>query len=149
MGKKRVVEKTEEELLEERAKLEEAKKKGMKARKGGVLQACIYISASYNNTTMTLTDKQGKVLAWASAGSLGFKGTKKATPYAASEVANMLSGKAEKIGVKEVNIFVKGVGTGRTSALRALASSNIIIKSIKDITPIPHNGCRPPKARRT
>ncbi len=148
MGKKRVIEKTEEELLEERSNLEAAKKKKGKAKKRGVEKGRIYISASYNNTMMNLTDKDGKVLAWATAGNLGFKGTKKATPYAASEVANVLSEKAEKMGVKEIDIFVKGVGSGRSSALRALSTKNIIINSIKDVTPIPHNGCRPKRPRR-
>jgi len=148
MGKKRVIEKTEEELLEERSSLEAAKKKKGKAKKRGVEKGRIYISASYNNTMMNLTDKDGKVLAWATAGNLGFKGTKKATPYAASEVANVLSEKAEKMGVKEIDIFVKGVGSGRSSALRALSTKNIIINSIKDVTPIPHNGCRPKRPRR-
>ncbi len=147
MGKKRVIKKSEEELLEE-AKEGGVKKKKGKTRRRGVDYGRIYISASYNNTMMTLTDKQGKVLAWASAGNMGFKGTKKATPYAASEVTNALSEKAEKMGVKEIDIFVKGVGSGRSSALRALSAKNIIINLIKDVTPIPHNGCRPKKPRR-
>ncbi len=148
MGKKRVIAKTEEEILEEEGKLDKKKKSKKKEKRKNVQHGRMYISASYNNTTMTLTDKEGKVLSWTTAGNLGFKGTKKATPYAASEVANTLSEKAQKIGVKEVDIFVKGVGTGRSSALRALAGKDIIINSIKDITPIPHNGCRPKKPRR-
>ncbi len=151
MGKKRVIKKSEEEIIQESDGLDAVKKsktKGKKARKKGVEQGKIYIYASYNNTTMTLTDKEGKVLGWSSAGSLGFKGTKKATPYAASEVANVISDKAEKMGMKEVEILVKGVGTGRSSALRAFAAKNMIINLIKDITPIPHNGCRPKKPRR-
>ncbi len=147
MGKKRVVTQSEEELLQERTKLEEAKRK-TKAQKRGISKGRMYISATYNNTIITLTDKDGKVLTWASAGNLGFKGTKKATPYAASEVANVISEKAEKMGMSEVDIFVKGVGSGRSSALRALAAKNIIINLIKDVTPIPHNGCRPRRARR-
>ena len=150
MGKKRVIKKTEEELLEETDDLDAVKKKKSKTkgRKKNVEYGRIYISATYNNTMMTLTDKQGKVLAWASAGNLGFKGTKKATPYAASEVTNVVCEKAEKMGVKEVDIFVKGVGSGRSSALRALAPKEIVINRIKDVTPIPHNGCRPKKPRR-
>ena len=147
MGKKRIATQSEEELLQERTKLEEAKKK-TKARKRGISHGRMYISATYNNTMMTLADKDGKVLSWSSAGNLGFKGTKKATPYAASEVANVICEKAEKMGMEEIDIFVKGVGSGRSSALRALAAKNIIINSIKDITPIPHNGCRPKKPRR-
>ncbi len=148
MVKKRVIEKTEEEILEEEGSLDKKKKSKKREKRKNVQHARMYISASYNNTTMTLTDKEGKVLSWTTAGNLGFKGTKKATPYAASEVANTLSERAQKIGVKEVDIFVKGVGTGRSSALRALAGKEIIINSIKDITPIPHNGCRPKKPRR-
>jgi len=148
MGKKRIIEKSEEELLEEKNKLEEAKKKKGKEKKRGVKEGRIYISATYNNTMITLTDKAGKVLSWTTAGSLGFKGTKKATPYAASEVANVVAEKAEKMGLKEVDIFVKGVGSGRSSALRALAGKNMTINSIKDVTPIPHNGCRPRGPRR-
>lgn len=149
MGKKRVIEKTEEEILEERNRIGEAKKEKGKARKRrGVEVGRIYIAASYNNTMINLTDKEGKVLGWASAGALGFKGTKKATPFAASEVANVIADKAEKMGMKEVDIYVKGVGTGRSSALRALAARNIVINLIKDLTPIPHNGCRPRRGRR-
>ncbi len=148
MGKKRVIKKSEEELLEEAEGAVGTKKKKSKSKKKGVDYGRIHISASYNNTMMTLTDKEGKVLAWATAGNMGFKGTKKATPYAASEVANAVCEKAEKIGVKEVDVFVKGVGTGRSSALRALAAKDIIINLIKDVTPIPHNGCRPRRARR-
>ncbi len=148
MGKKRVIEKSEEEVLSEvESKKQVLKKKSSKRRV--VQEGRIYISATYNNTTMTLTDNQGKVLSWSTAGNIGFKGTKKSTPFAASEVANTLYAKVEKLGMKEVDIFVKGVGTGRSSALRALASKDIIINSIKDVTPIPHNGCRPPRARRT
>lgn len=147
MGKKRIIKKSEEELLQEAEEVGTGKKKG-KVRKKGVDYGCIYVSASYNNTIITLTDKQGKVLSWASAGNLGFKGTKKATPYAASEVANSISEKAEKIGIKEADIFVKGVGTGRASAIRAFAGKDIVINKIKDTTPIPHNGCRAKRIRR-
>lgn len=150
MGKKRVIKQTEEEILEEAEQdvKSTSKKKKVKAGKRGVEKVRICISASYNNTMLTVTGNNGKVLFWTSAGSLGFKGTKKSTPYAASESMNVAAEKMEKMGVKEASVFVKGVGSGRTSALRALATKNIIITSIKDITPIPHNGCRPPKARR-
>ncbi len=150
MGKKRVVEKSDEELLEEKERIEETKKekKEKVKKKKRVEYGRIYISATYNNTMITLTNTKGEVLTWASAGSLGFKGTKKATPFAASEVTGVIAEKAEKMGMKEVEIYVKGVGTGRSSALRSLASRNITINSIKDVTPIPHNGCRPKKPRR-
>ncbi len=147
MGKKRVIKKAGSETAGSAKKSSGTKKKAPAKRKS-VSEGRIYIAATYNNTTMNLTDKNGDVLAWASAGNLGFKGTKKATPYAASEVTNVICEKAEKLGMKEVNIFVKGVGSGRSSALRALAGKSIIIKSIKDVTPIPHNGCRPRKPRR-
>lgn len=143
MGKKRVIKKTEGEVMKKKAT------KSPVSKSKAIKKGRIYISASYNNTMMTLTDAEGKVINWATAGNLGFKGTKKATPYAASEVANAISEKAERLGMKEVDIFVKGVGTGRSSALRAFAAKDIIINSIKDVTPIPHNGCRPPGPRRT
>lgn len=151
MGKKRVIEKTEEEMLSELEGEKKEKSSGKKKalNKRALQKGRIYIFASYNNTKITLTDEEGKVLSWATSGNLGFKGTKKATPFAASEVANRINEKAEKMGMKEVDIFVKGVGTGRSSALRAFASKSITINSIKDITPIPHNGCRPPSPRRT
>ena len=107
-----------------------------------------YIKASYNNTIVTLTDPSGNVLAWASAGKLGFKGPKKATPYAAQIIVKNAVDKAKVHGLKEVVVFVKGVGTGRESAVRALNANGLEILSIKDTTPIPHNGCRPKKPRR-
>jgi len=108
----------------------------------------IYISSSYNNTKLTLTTTKGDVLAWASAGHSGFKGTKKATPFAASKITESLVGKAQKQGITKVSVFVKGIGGGRDSAIKALAAQGMDIISIKDVTPIPHNGCRPPKPRR-
>ncbi len=149
MGKKRIIQKTDKELLDEKDKIEGALKKDVKAGKKTFKEGKLYIFSTYNNTMITLAGNKGNVLAWVSAGSIGFKGTKKATPYAASEVANTLCEKAEKMGMKEVDIFVKGVGSGRSSALRALAARNVIINRIKDITSIPHNGCRPKKPRRT
>ncbi len=150
MGKKRIAKKTEEELLKERAQREKTieKKEKDSVRKKKVNSGRVYISATYNNTIITLTDKNGGVISWVTAGSLGFKGTKKATPYAASRVATVIGNKAEKIGIQEIDIYVKGVGSGRNSALKSLAGRTMKIKSIKDITPIPHNGCRPPKPRR-
>ena len=106
-----------------------------------------HVQATYNNTIITVADDSGNVLAWSSAGSLGFKGAKKATPYAASQVVSMVVEKVKKMGLQDVAIFVKGIGSGRESAVRALAG-NFNIISISDVTPIPHNGCRPPKVRR-
>ncbi len=147
MGKKRVIVKTGSDSEKATKKAGAQKKKG-KAKRRTVTEGRIYISATYNNTSVSLTDKNGELLAWSSAGSLGFKGTKKATPYAASEATNAIVEKIEKMGIKEIDVFVKGVGSGRSSSLRVLAGTDIIINHIKDITPIPHNGCRPKKPRR-
>jgi len=149
MGKKRIIAKTEEELLEEREKTEKAFKKEVKIEPSKKInEGKVYIAASYNNTICTLTDSRGNVLAWASAGNIGFKGTKKATPFAASRVAEKLVEKAKKLGLEKVEVLVKGIGSGRESAIRSLAARGLEILAITDITPIPHNGCRPPKVRR-
>lgn len=107
-----------------------------------------YIQATFNNTIVTLTDQNGDVLGWASAGGVGFKGPKKATPYAAGQVVKKVVEAVGVYGLKEVNVFVKGIGGGRESAIRALNNNGIQVLTVKDITPIPHNGCRPPKRRR-
>lgn len=108
----------------------------------------VYIQATYNNTIVTFTDQNGNALAWASAGGCGFKGPKKATPYAASIIVKTAAEKVVRYGLKEVNVYVRGVGAGRESAIRAINANNITVLNIKDITPIPHNGCRPKKPRR-
>jgi len=113
-----------------------------------VSQGCVYVQATYNNTIVTLTDLNGNTLAWSSAGHCGFKGPKKATPYAASSIVKNVADRVKEIGLKEVSVFVKGVGSGRDAAVRALNANGFSILSIKDITPLPHNGCRPPKPRR-
>lgn len=113
-----------------------------------VSQGCAYIQATYNNTILTLTDLNGNTLAWSSAGNCGFKGPKKATPYAASLIVKNAAEKVKGSGLKEVNVFVNGIGQGRDSAVRALNANGFHVLSIKDITPLPHNGCRPPKPRR-
>ncbi len=148
MGKKRIIEKTKEELLAEKEKLEQVMKKDVKAKSKGFGDGKVYISCSYNNTILTLADEQGNVLGWATAGNIGFRGSKKATPFAASKVAEVLTQKAQKVGIERIKIFVKGIGGGRDSAIRALAARGLDIVSIKDVTPIPHNGCRPKKPRR-
>jgi small subunit ribosomal protein S11 len=108
-----------------------------------------YIQATYNNTMLTLTDNNGDVISWASAGLAGFKGAKKATPYAAQIITKIATQKArEEYGLEEVSVFVSGVGTGREAAIRALNANGLNVSSIKDITPVPHNGCRPKKPRR-
>ncbi len=107
-----------------------------------------YIQASFNNTIVTFTDQNGDVLAWASSGMVGFKGPKKATPYAATQVVKRAVELVLPYELKEVNVFVKGIGGGRESAIRSLNSNGLQVLSVKDTTPIPHNGCRPPKKRR-
>ncbi len=149
MGKKRIIEQSQEELIKEDEKIESSVKRGMFAgssTKIGTGRVCIF--SSYNNTIITLTDSRGNVLTWVSAGSIGFKGTKKSTPFAASKVAEALSQAAKKLGIERVKVLIKGIGSGRDSAIRSLAARGLDITSIKDVTPIPHNGCRPPKARR-
>ncbi|MBZ9571831.1 30S ribosomal protein S11 [Patescibacteria group bacterium] len=149
MGKKRIIKKTEEELLKERERVEAALRKEVKIRAPQKInEGKIYISSSYNNTIITLTDPRGDVLSWASAGNIGFKGTKKGTPFAASKVAEAMVQRAKKLGIEKVRVLIKGIGSGRESAIRSLAARGLDIISIKDVTPIPHNGCRPPKARR-
>ena len=107
-----------------------------------------YIQATFNNTLVTITDLNGDALGWASAGMVGFKGPKKATPYAAGQVVKKVLDTIKDYGLKEANVFVKGIGGGREAAIRALNTNGIQVISVKDITPIPHNGCRPPKRRR-
>ncbi len=113
-----------------------------------VLKGQAHVQCTYNNTLVTFSDLGGKVLAWSSAGSLGFRGAKKATPYAATQIVNAAAEKVAKYGLKEIEVYVKGVGSGREASIRALANNDFEISLIKDITPIPHNGCRPKKPRR-
>lgn len=113
-----------------------------------VLTGRVYIYSTYNNTMVTITDAQGNVIASSSAGKVGFSGPKKSTPHAAGIVVRDALGQAQKFGLRDINIYVKGIGTGREAAVRALADLGLNILSVKDITPVPHNGCRPPKVRR-
>jgi len=148
MGKKRSVTKTEEELLKERERVEAKVKKEIKEAPQKIREGRVYISSSYNNTIITLTDSKGNVLHWTSAGSIGFKGAKKATPFAASKVAEAMGQVIKKLGIEKLAIFVKGIGSGRESAIRSFVARGLEVVSITDITPVPHNGCRPPKVRR-
>lgn len=107
-----------------------------------------HIQATFNNTIVTITDVQGNALSWASAGELGFRGSKKSTPFAAQEAAETAAKAAMEHGLKTVEVYVKGPGAGREAAIRALQAAGLEVKMIKDVTPIPHNGCRPPKRRR-
>jgi len=148
MGKKRIIKPSGEELLKEREKVE-AKAKNADIRAPLTTESGrIYISSSYNNTIITLTGPNGDVLSWASAGAIGFKGSKKATPFAASKVAEKICLVGQKLGVAKVAVFVRGIGGGRESAIRSLAGHGLEIISIADVTPVPHNGCRPRKPRR-
>ena len=150
---------SDDELPEEiKQKLEKnkqarAKKKLIKKKKKKTARIVkvgrAYIQATYNNTMITLTDTNGDVISWASAGLAGFKGAKKATPYAAQIITKIAAQKAkEEYGLQEVSVFVSGVGTGREAAIRALNANGLDVVAIKDVTPVPHNGCRPKKPRR-
>ena len=131
---------------EESSQKQEAKEG--KKKKRVLERANVYVQASYNNTQITVSDENGAVVAWTTAGAAGFKGPRKATPYAASKVVDLIFEKLEPMEIKEAHVFAKGIGSGRDSALRALTSRNLNIVSIKDITPVPHNGCRIKKRRR-
>ena len=119
-------------------------KKAVKAPPSGIA----HILATFNNTIVTIADKQGNTISWASTGSAGFKGSKKSTPFAAGMAAESASKKALERGVNEVEVYVKGPGAGRESAIRSIQAAGITVRAIRDVTPIPHNGCRPPKRRR-
>jgi small subunit ribosomal protein S11 len=121
---------------------------GRRKAKKSVPYGQAHIHATFNNTIVSMTDQQGNVIAWASAGTSGFKGSRKSTPYAARLAAAQASDAAQEHGMQEVDIFVKGPGPGREAAIRAIQGSNLKVRSISDVTPIPHNGCRPRKKRR-
>ncbi|GAB4536908.1 MAG: 30S ribosomal protein S11 [Thermodesulfovibrionia bacterium] len=125
-----------------------AKRKSGKKEKKVVHSGSAYIQATFNNTIITITDRNGNVIAWSSAGSQGFKGSRKGTPYAAQIASTTAAKKAMGYGLRDVDVYVKGPGAGRESAIRALQIAGLNIKLIKDITPVPHNGTRPPKRRR-
>ncbi len=123
-------------------------KKKKKIKKDIPARGKAYVSAGFNNTMITITDPEGKTICWGSAGTAGFKGTRKSTPFAASKAASQVAEKALKLGVKEVAVLVKGPGSGRDAAIKSLKNTGLGVRSITDITPIPHNGCRPRKRRR-
>jgi small subunit ribosomal protein S11 len=143
MGKKRIVKSGEGE-----AKQESAPKTASASTKKRFELAHLYVQSTYNNTKVVLTDPKGNTLAWSSSGSLGFKGAKKGTPFAAAKVGELLAQKAAVMGVREVAVTVNGVGSGRESAIRGFISKSIGISSIKDVTPVPFNGPKPKKPRR-
>ena len=125
-----------------------AGKKGKRDKKKNVSEGCVYIQATFNNTMVTITDLKGNTVSWASAGGLGFRGAKKSTPFAAQTTAETAAKKAIEDGLREVSVYVKGPGVGRESAIRSLGALGLRVRSIRDMTPIPHNGCRPRKSRR-
>lgn len=143
MGKKRIIKKgggTVDQGLKSRSLEKLPKKK--------IASGVIYVNSTYNNTLVNLTDHDGNVIAWSTSGALGFKGAKKGTPYAASKVAELIAEKGQLIGLQDVDIVIKGVGAGRESAIRTFAAKGFTINLIRDETPIPHNGPKPPKPRR-
>jgi len=129
-------------------KAKQRKVKAVKKGRRSVPNGLAHIMATYNNTVVTVTDPQGDTIGWSSAGSLGFKGAKKSTPYAAGQVVHNLIDRLEAVGLREIDVFVKGIGSGREAAIRAFQARGVNVASIKDITPIPHNGSRPKKMRR-
>ena len=146
-----IIPKIEEVAAEtEKETAEDAKKIGAKPKKQvrQISHGRAYVQATYNNTIVTLTDLNGNVLSWSSAGQNNFKGAKKATPYAASVIVKDATDKAKPYGLKNVNVFIKGVGSGREAAVRALNTYGLNVVTIKDVTPIPHNGCRRKRPRK-
>jgi len=129
-------------------KPEERKAAGPRRPKKLVTRAVAHIQATFNNTIITITDPSGDVLCWASAGTIGYKGSRKSTPFAAQKAAESAAEKAQKFGVREVEVRIKGPGAGRESAIRALQSAGLDVRAIEDVTPLPHDGCRPRKKRR-
>ncbi len=132
-----------------KAAAKNTKKKSFKKKeKKSVSSGIVYVQASFNNTIVTFTDQTGNVLAWSSSGSLGFRGSRKGTPFAAQQASMTAANKAKEYGLRVVEVRVSGPGAGRESAVRALSTAGIDVRHIRDTTPIPHNGCRPPKKRR-
>ncbi len=150
MGKKKVIKKSQDEMIKESEKTSDTvlKKSNQGTKSSRIENGRVYIQASFNNTIVTVTDTKGNVVAWLSAGSVGFSGPKKATPFAASKVAEAIAEKVKRSGPINIDVFVRGIGKGRDSAVRSLAAKGFNILSIKDVTPIPHNGPRPRKPRR-
>ncbi len=145
MGKKRIITQSETAKVDSQSSVSGSSKKSSKKQ---VLNGIAYINVSYNNTLISITDPRGELLAWSSAGSLGFKGSKKSTPYAANLVAKDCVEKSKKFNLANIKIIVKGIGPGRESAIRGLAGTGLNVTSVMDATPIAHNGVKPPKPRR-
>ncbi|MBI3588980.1 MAG: 30S ribosomal protein S11 [Candidatus Liptonbacteria bacterium] len=149
MGKKKVTTQTADDILKENEGVDQAASRTKSSRKNKRIdRGRVYIKTSFNNTLVSVTDQSGNLVAWVSAGSLGFSGPKKATPFASSKIIATLTEKLKNTGPTDIDIFVRGAGGGRDSAIRSLINQGFNILSIKDVTPIPHNGPRPPKPRR-
>lgn len=146
MGKKKVIQKSDETKKEAESTIRSSEVTA--TQKNKIEKGRVYIQASYNNTLISVTDEKGNLIAWVSAGSLGFSGPKKSTPFAASKVAEAIATKIERSLPMNVEVFIRGVGAGRDSALRSLSAKGFNITSVRDVTPIPHNGPRAPKVRR-
>jgi len=149
MGKKQVTTQSGDAAIKEAAAVDTKVSQAASAKKSRRIAAGkVYVNATYNNTLVTVTDEKGNVLAWASAGSLGFSGPKKATPFASTKVIAAIAEKIQNTGPQDVSVIVKGIGSGRDSAIRSLINHGFNVLSIKDATPVPHNGPRPVKVRR-
>ena len=148
MGKKKVAIQSDTEALKQQDTVDVAAKTAVVKKSKRLESGRVYVSASYNNTVVTVTDERGNVIAWATAGSLGFSGPKKATPFAASKIIAVIAEKVKNYGLTNVEVLVRGIGGGRDSAIRSLINHGFNLTSIRDVTPVPHNGPKPPKARR-
>lgn len=135
-------------MAEAAKKAREAKTARKRRTRKNIAEGVAHIHSTFNNTIISITDPQGNVVAWSSAGAIGFKGSRKGTPFAAQQAADNAARKAADHGMRSIQVYVKGPGSGRESALRSLQSAGLHVTLIKDVTPIPHNGCRPPKRRR-
>ncbi len=147
MGKVKIITKEEAKVETEKVSVE-APKQSVKVPKKKVVSGTLHVEATFNNTKVVLSDKEGNTLFWTSAGSLGFKGAKKGTPFAASKAGSVIGEKAKALGIKEVDVKVKGVGSGREPTIRAFMAYDIEISGVRDMTPVPHNGPKPKKPRR-
>jgi len=148
MGKIKIINKKEEKNTEGEAIVAEAPKVSLKVPKAKIVAGTLHVEATFNNTKVVLSDKNGNTLFWTSAGALGFKGAKKGTPFAASKAGSVIGEKAKALGIKEVDVKVKGVGSGREPTIRAFMAYDIEISGVRDLTPVPHNGPKPKKPRR-
>ena len=148
MGKIKIITKEEDKKEVADKAVEAAPKQTSKAPKKKIVAGTLHVEATFNNTKVVLSDKEGNTLFWTSAGSLGFKGAKKGTPFAASKAGSVIGEKAKALGIKEVDVKVKGVGSGREPTIRAFMAYDIEITGVNDVTPVPHNGPKPKKPRR-